>query len=133
MTLDDAYTEPLHDVLSHSEGFGHREHLALAWRYLGALPVAEAHEAMAQAIRHLATLHGSPDRYHATLTQAWVRVVAVHRSRSSASSFAQFIAANDRLLDRHLLEHHYSAGLMSSDAARRAFVGPDLRALPALG
>src|SRR5690348_17057810 len=102
MTLDDAYAQPLHAVLSRGDGFGHREHLELAWRYLDALPVTGAQDAMAQAIRHLASEHGAPDRYHATLTQAWVTLVAVHRSRGNADSFAQFIAGNARLLDRHL-------------------------------
>ena len=132
MTLEDAYAEPLHTVLSRGDGFGHREHLELAWRYLDALPVAEAQQAMSQAIRHLAAAHGAPDRYHATLTEAWVRLVAVHRAWTQAGSFSEFIADNDRLLDRHLLDHHYSPALMRSEGARRGFVAPDLRALPAL-
>ena len=49
---------------------------------------------MAAAIRHIAALHGAPDKYHDTLTIAWVHLVAVHLSRSDARSFGEFIAEN---------------------------------------
>jgi hypothetical protein len=130
MTLDDAYAPPLHAVLSRGEGFGHRQHLELAWRYLNALPAAEAERAMTQAIAHLAAEHGTPDRYHATMTLAWVRLVDLHRAHSRARCFDDFIAEHAGLLDRTLLKRHYSDSLMSSDAARRTFVAPDVRALP---
>ena len=48
-------------------------------RDLRAYPPAEAERVMASAIRHLAAEHGAPDKYHATMPHAWVKLVAVHR------------------------------------------------------
>ena len=69
----------LHGIIERRGRFGHREHLELAWSYLRAYPPAEAERVMASAIRYLAAQHGVPDKYHATMTHAWVKLVAVHR------------------------------------------------------
>ncbi len=87
---------------------------------------------MASAIRHLAAEHAAPNKYHETLTLAWVQLVAVHRERWPAGTFGEFITRNPRLLDSHLLEEHYSADALRSADARAAWTEPDLRALPAL-
>jgi hypothetical protein len=42
------------------------------------------------------------------------------------------IADNRPLLDRHLLDGHYSSELMASDSARARWATPDLARLPAL-
>ncbi len=90
-----------------------------------------AESAMAAAIRHVSLLHGQRDRYHETVTRAWCRLVAVHVAQSSARTFDDFIRENGGLFDRHLLDRHYSPGLLASDEARAAWASPDLRALPA--
>ncbi len=122
----------LHEVLESRGGFGHREHLELAWTYLGLYPVDVAAEVMAGAIRHIAQLHGAQDKYHGTITRSWFHFIAVHIQRWGAESFGEFIERNPALLDRKLIEHFYSRELILSDSARAAWVGPDLRALPAL-
>jgi hypothetical protein len=48
-------------ILEARGGFGHREHLELAWSYLMLYPVDEAFEVMADVIRHIARLHGTDD------------------------------------------------------------------------
>ena len=112
-------------------GFGHREHLELAWTYLGRYDIETARRVMASAIRHVAELHGAPNRYHDTITISWVHLVAVHRRGTEASSFDEFIAENPDLLDRHLLERHYSLELLASEDARSRWTEPNLRAFPA--
>ena len=44
--------------------------------------------------------------------------------------FDAFLAAHPRLLERDLLRAHYSRERLFSEAARAAFVEPDLLALP---
>lgn len=122
----------LRGIVDRSNGFGHREHIELAWASLGHYDVDHAAETIAEAIQHLASLHGAPGKYHETLTRAWVHVVALHRVTSAARSFDEFIAENPRLLDRHLLDRHYSRELVMSSQARARWTEPDLRALPAL-
>jgi hypothetical protein len=121
----------LQEIVDRHGGFGHREHLELAWSYLSVYGFEPAYEAVAAAIRHIARKHGEPDRYHATITRSWLHLVAVHRQRCGVASFDEFIAENPGLLDRSLLGRHYSSELIRSARARARWVEPDLRALPA--
>jgi hypothetical protein len=123
--------QTVEDLIRSRGGFGHREHLELAYTYLGRGPLSEAQKRMASAIRHVAKTHGMPGRYHDTITRSWVQLVAVHRRYSSAGSFDDFIAENPGLLDRHLLKHHYSPELLGSAGARQSWTEPDLIRLPA--
>ena len=124
--------EVLREILDTRGSFGHREHLELAWWYLRMYPSDEAGEAMVQAIRHVARLHGDEQKYHETMTRAWLHFVAVHSQRWSADSFEEFLNRNPRLLDRQLIECFYSSELIQSDLARTAWSAPDLHRLPAL-
>ena len=122
----------LHHIRESRGGFGHREHLELAWSYLRDYPIDEAAEVMTAAIQHLARLHGADDKYHETITRSWLHFVAVHIQRWGAQSFDEFIERNPDLLERKLIEHFYSAELMRTESARGTWVSPDLHALPAL-
>jgi hypothetical protein len=124
--------ELLRQIVQARGGFGHPEHLELAWSYLARYELEDAQEAMASAIRHLAGLHGASGKYHETITRSWVHLVAVHRARSDAPSFEDFLAANQGLLDRRLLSGHFSPELLGSPQARAGWTEPDLRELPAV-
>lgn len=113
-------------------GFGHREHVELAWAYLQRYETDRAAEAMVAAIRHLAHEHGAHGKFHETITRAWLHCVAVHDQRWGAPDFDTFLARNPDLLDRALLGHFYSRDLIGSDQARASWSEPDLRALPVL-
>lgn len=129
-------TEPgvdiLQRILATKGGFGHREHLELAWSCLDRYDVEAAHRAVRTAVRHVAALHGMPDRYHETITRSWVHIVALHRALESGDSFDAFIAAHPALLTKELLRRHYSEPLLHSGAARATWADPDLCAFPAL-
>jgi hypothetical protein len=131
MRTDDLQT--LEEILVARGGFGHREHLELVWSYLGRYSIHAAGEAVAGAIRHVARRHGAPDKYHDTMTQAWVRLVAFHRAGSQALTFDEFLAENPGLLDRSLLERHYTRDLLFSQSARATWIEPNIRDLPAVG
>jgi hypothetical protein len=122
----------LQTIVETRGGFGHREHLELAWSYLRLYPVDVAAEVMSDTIRHLARQHGTPEKHHATITRAWVHFVAVHDRRWGAASFEEFIGRNPDLLDRTLIEHFYSPELIGSADAAAAPAAPDRRGLPAL-
>lgn len=121
---------PLQDVLDLRIGFGHREHLLLAWKYLRLGDLETAQHWMCQAIRHISTSHGTPDKYHETLTVAWTRIVAAHTQASGRSTFDEFLIDYPDLLDRHLPERHYSKELLWSEHARRCWAEPDTQPIP---
>jgi len=121
----------LERIIATRGGFGHREHLELAWTCLDRYgEVDAAHQAVAAAVQHLARRHGMPQKYHETLTRAWVVVVALHRTLEPGASFDAFLAAHPRLLERDLLSRHYSEPLLWSDAARARWTEPDRCAFP---
>jgi hypothetical protein len=91
----------------------------------------QAADALAGAIRQVATAHGQPDRYHETITRSWARCVAVHCERWPASTFPEFLDRNPQLLDSSLLGHFYSRELLATPNARAQWVTPDRHPLPA--
>lgn len=122
----------LHDILGRGAGFGHRQHVELAWRYLARYDPDRAADSVAAAIRQVADTHGQPAKFHQTITRSWVQCVAAHRERWPADTFDEFLDRNPQLLDAGLLGHFYSPGTLASPQARAQWVAPDLRALPAL-
>ena len=128
---DHAHAE-LTRILDRGDGFGHGEHLELAWTLLGRLPAPAASAAIHELLRHLAATHGMPERFHATLTEAWIHVVARHRQLDPGRSFEEFLELHPMLLDQRLMSHHYGADLLAEDASRRTWVEPDIRPLPSL-
>lgn len=131
-SMNDRDLSVLRGVMKRRGGFGHSEHLELAWSFLTAYTFDAARSRMSSAIRHVATVHGAGDRYHETVTRAWVHLVAVHMSGGTPASFDEFIAENRGLLDRRLLDRHYSAEVLWSDAARKRWIEPNLRDFPGL-
>ncbi len=127
---DSQFLEPLREALSTTGHFGHREHLRLAWRFLRATDARTAEFWMGASIRCVAAAHGTPEKYHETLTVAWTRLVAAHMSSGDSSDFEEFVSENPGLLDRHLPQRHFSPGALFGDRARHEWVEPDLAPLP---
>jgi hypothetical protein len=75
--LDDlAFIQAFETCQLSNECFHHRDHIRLAWIYLQRYPELEARHHMAQAIRRFAAHHGKSDKYHETITVAWLRLVS---------------------------------------------------------
>jgi hypothetical protein len=106
------------------EAFHHRDHIRLAWVYWNWYGEA-AGARIATAIRRYATHLGKAEKYHETVTQAWMRLVA---DRAGAT-YDETIALHPELLDKNLLSHYYSSEILQSEAARARFVAPDRAAL----
>jgi hypothetical protein len=121
----------LREVVGEGKHFGHREHLHLAWLAIhhdG--PNAEA--TLTRWLWEIATRHGMPERFHATLTAAWVRLVSHHLAGDpGGGDFEGFLARNPGLLDSTLVGRHYRPGTLHTSTARQRWVPPDRVALPA--
>jgi hypothetical protein len=110
--------------------FGHRDHLRVAFAYARRGGVDHAVARAREGLRRFTAAHGQAGRYHETLTMAWARVVGHYALGAPEHDFEAFLAAHPRLLERDLLCAHYSRERLFSEAARAAFVEPDLLALP---
>jgi hypothetical protein len=107
--------------------FHHADHIRLAWIYLRMMPAAEAEERMASTLRRYSAHKGKPERYHHTMTLAWMRLVAAaRRATPELNMFEDFIAAHPHLLDQDALATHYSQEILRGDTARTRWVNPDL-------
>lgn len=93
------------------ESFHHSDHIRLALLYVRKYGMPEAEQRVGDAIRGFADAAGQPQKYHHTMTVAWVRLAA-------------------RLLDKNALASFYSRDLLYSEQARREWVEPDLAPLP---
>ena len=111
--------------------FTHRDHIRIAWIYLQRFPYARAVDAMEKGVRRFAAHHGAHDKYHHTLTLAWMRLVAAAAADPS-DDFEAFLARHPHLLERDAPRRYYSGELLNSAPARAGWVEPDLNVLPVL-
>ena len=112
-----------------NEFFHHRDHLRLAWIYLRRYSVPDAAVRIGESIRRYATHHGKSDKYHETVTVAWLSLLADAADRTPAASFDELLAACPELLDKNTLHRHYSPELLAFEKARAQFVPPDRKPL----
>jgi hypothetical protein len=113
--------------------FHHPDHLRLAWHYLRTLRGSAAGR-MRQTIRSFAVSLSHPEKYHDTVTIAWMRLVAAALDCTpQLDEFEPFLSGHSWLLDRDALLAFYSRDLLFSEPARAGWVEPDLRPLPLQG
>ena len=113
----------------------HEAHVRMAWLYLQQKPLGEAIPAVREGIkRYNASLKKSL-AYHETITQAFLHVINNRMQHGElCDSFVDFCNENPDLLDRTMtaLLRHYRKETLFSQAAREAFVKPDIATLPGL-
>lgn len=112
--------------------FRHREHVRLTWIYLTAEPPAAVEARLCRALLALATSHGVAQRFHHTLTVAWVRIIESARRSHPDTPFDALVDACPRLLDKDAPLAYYTREVLYSDDARTGWIEPNLNALPAV-
>lgn len=109
--------------------FDHHEHVRLAWLHVTRLPLLEAIRIQCAGLQRLTAALGVPDKFHATITVAWVLLVHDRVAAGSAgTSWSAFCEAHADLFEPGgaVLARHYSAAMLGSNEARSAFMPPDL-------
>jgi hypothetical protein len=104
--------------------FPHREHVRLAFEMLERYPFGEAVTRFSQGLKRLATKGGRPERYHETITIAFLALISERRAERKHTGWRQFEALNGDLLDTSCLRHWYDPEQLNSDLARRTFCLP---------
>ncbi|MEU8920105.1 hypothetical protein AB0D10_04095 [Kitasatospora sp. NPDC048545] len=146
------FDDLLREAMTGAERFGHREHVRLTWLAVRRNGAAAALDLIGDGIRRTATRAGAPQKFHVTMTRAWVELVAhhVHAAPDSAQAggsterehaegthdpegtdgFEEFAARHPELLDKELLTRHYRPGTLADERARTRWVEPDLAPFP---
>jgi hypothetical protein len=111
--------------------FGHRQHINLAFYAVRRYGMPDAVGTVCGWIRRVAAYARAPQKYHHTVSRAWVELVAHHVAEDpGCAEFAAFAERNPALLDKRLLARHYRPATLAAPAARRDWVEPDLRPFP---
>lgn len=112
--------------------FNHEVHVKLAYCYLAKLGFKSALKKMPDTLQKFLNFNGvDRNKFHLTLTQAWLTAVWHFMQQSGGINSAdEFVKTNPVLLNKDLLASHYSHELLFSDLARKKFVNPDLNPFP---
>ncbi len=112
--------------------FSHATHIKLAYCYLTKFGLEASKELMEKTLKNFLS-HNSidPNKYHKTLTQAWLIAVWHFMQKTDEMHAAdEFLEYNPVLLNKDILLSHYSYERLYSEQARKQFIEPDLNELP---
>lgn len=130
---DDDFVSAFEKCELPNEVFRHREHVRLTFIYLRRYGYEVAGARTSEAIRRYALHNGAPQKYHETITRAWLRIVqAATTSVREGTSFEEMLEAYPDLLNKGTLTKYYSDEVLGSERARGSFAEPDREALPDL-
>jgi hypothetical protein len=105
----------------------HASHVRLTLIYLSRYGLHEALPRLADGLLLFATLKGHPEKFHLSMTRAWLELIeSARRTHPEAADAEALVAACPELLDKNALSHFYSAARLSSDDARAGWLAPDL-------
>jgi len=111
--------------------FDHHGHLRAAWLYLRAASFPDALARMSAALKRYSAHMGKPDRYHETITVAYMALVNERIHAGGAQDrWSGFQRDNPDLADRRLLTHYYRPETLASATARNIFVLGEYREQP---
>jgi hypothetical protein len=115
--FDDTTLEPFH----------HRDHLRVTFLYLRQFGEQGTRERLGPAILRYAAARNVSQKYHETITVAWICLVA--NASAGTENFDAMIEAHPHFLDKNLLDSYYSPELLQSTEARERWVEPDRSSL----
>jgi hypothetical protein len=111
--------------------FRHRQHINLAFYAVQRHGMPEAVDMICGWIQQIAAYERAPQKYHHTVSRAWVELVAHHAAADpDCADFDVFAERNPALLDKRLLGKHYRSSTLAAGPARRDWVEPDLLPFP---
>jgi len=109
--------------------FDHEAHIRVAWDLQKERGPEAGGRLFADGLRAYTARHGAADKFHETLTVAFLALISHHLDADGWDSFRVEAA---RLFEdpQRLLWRFYSPEILADPAARRAFVAPDRMPLP---
>ena len=121
----------LEDIVGPDGAFRHRQHVNLTFQAVRRHGMPMAVDKVSGWIRQIATYEQHPQKYHHTVSRAWVELIAHHIEADPASAeFDRFAQRHPALLDKRLLTLHYRSTTLASPEARHGWVEPDLAPFP---
>ena len=127
---DPAFDALMAEVMAGAERFGHRQHVHLTWLAVRRYGVPAAVGLVSDGIQRTARYAGAPQKYHATVSRAWVELVGHHAAERGEQDFTAFADHHSALLDKRLLTRFYRPATLAGPRAKTGWVEPDLTPFP---
>lgn len=110
-----------------TEAFTHAEHVRAAWCYVRRDPILVALARFRTTLQRFAAGKGRPERYHETITIAYMLLIAERLASTRELTWDEFAARNGDLLqwEPSVLAQFYSKEALASPRAREVFVLPE--------
>jgi hypothetical protein len=106
--------------------FPHADHVRLTIIYLNRHGRDETERRLFEGLRRFATAKGVPEKFHVTMTLAWLDLVDdARRKHPEVRDASELVIACPELLNRDALLRFYSSERLTSDEARTQWVAPD--------
>jgi hypothetical protein len=119
------------EVMARADRFGHRQHIHLTWLAVRRHGTSAAVAMVSEGIQRTARYAGAPQKYHVTVSRAWVELVGHHAAGGEDADFDAFAERYPALLDKRLLARFYRSSTLATTVAKSGWVEPDLLPLPA--
>lgn len=116
------------DGTTPADTFHHVDHVRLAFEYLNRYPALVALEKFAAALKGFAAAQGKAERYHETITWAYMLLIRERVVRAGRTqTWEEFAERNPDLLiwKGGVLAAMYTPETLASELARTVFVLPD--------
>ena len=125
---DKAFLTQFENLTLDSQYFNHIGHVRLAWLYIHRYGLEVAMAKTFAGIPAYAGSLGAADKFHATITDAIVRIIAQRMATGDEDTWQAFIGNHADLVDDALavIRQHYSQALLDTKQARLAVLQPDL-------
>ena len=106
--------------------FPHADHIRLTILYLARHGRAETERKLFEGLQRFAAAKGVPQKFHVTMTIAWLDLVdSARRRHPEAHDPAALVTICPELLDRDALLRFYTSERLVSDDARERWLPPD--------
>jgi hypothetical protein len=111
-----------HDIPPNT--FRHIDHISVAYEMLHKYSFLTTSTKYAEAVKSMAIKAGEPQKFNLTITLAFLSIIAERVHTTEHNNFEEYIARNEDLMDRKVLEKWYSTERLQSDLARTQFLLP---------
>lgn len=129
---DDDFVAAFEACTLSNADFHHADHVRLAFVYLRRFSAIDAMRRFSDGLRNFAAHNGKPERYHETITWAFLLLIHERLARTCVETgefpdWEQFSANNADLLNwkDNVLKKYYFHETLASELARKTFVFPD--------
>ncbi len=104
--------------------FNHKAHVQAGFLMLKKYGFAHSVIRYRTALKALTERFGVPEKYHETITIAFLAVINEHKARRPENDFDAFCAHNPDILSPRALGAYYTREELAAPLARRVFVLP---------